>query len=62
MGYFSNEGTLLRSPVNQEFPDAHTWNKVRQDRKPLIAATVKKLPLLYAPHEEPGGFTARKKA
>jgi hypothetical protein len=32
-----------------------------RDDKPLVAATVKKLPLLYAPHEEPVRFTPRKK-
>jgi hypothetical protein len=35
---------------------------MRQDGKPLVAATVKTLTLLYAPHEEPVRFTARQKA
>jgi hypothetical protein len=33
-----------------------------QDGKPLVAAQVKKLTLLYAPHEEPVWVTVRKKA
>src|SRR2546430_17144480 len=35
---------------------------MRQDRKPLVAAKFRKLPLLYAPHEEPVGVTAHKQA
>lgn len=33
-----------------------------QDRNPLVAAKVTTLTLLYAPHEEPVGVTARQKA
>ena len=33
---------------------------MRQDRKPLVAAKVQKLPLLCAPYEELVEFTARK--
>jgi hypothetical protein len=45
----SNKGTFFAVRKIQGFPDFKTWGNTRQDRRHLVAAKVKKLPLLSAP-------------